>query len=320
MMIFAGIDIGGTKTAVVLADGQGGIIASARHLTNIESAEKSLDLTINHLRTLLAENNFSPADIKVIGISAAGPMCSKRGIILKNRKMPGWAEFPVRDFLSETFGCPAHMENDANAAGWAEFLFGAQKGKDLIYLTMSTGIGAGIICNGTLLTGQNDMAGEVGHICLEPDGIPCLCGKKGCWQAYCGGKPFADRLRAEIIQKNISTQILVEAENQPEKISMHEICAAVRKRDAYAVERWDEFIERMAQGTGTLIQCFNPQAIVLGTIAIAAGDLFIPQMIDRLPKYAWECAHSGSCIIEASRLKNIGELSAIATALCKTHN
>ncbi len=314
-MILAGIDIGGTKTAVVLSDEQGRILASARHATDLNDPHASMDQSVRLLRGLLSEQKISPKEIRAIGISAAGPMCSRRGVILETQKMPGWANVPVRDRFAEEFSCPAYMENDANAAGWAEFLFGGHRGKDLIYLTMSTGIGAGIVVNGTLLTGQTDLAGEVGHICLVPDGIPCLCGRRGCWQAYCGGKPLADRLRAEITGRQISTAILSEAGNDPAMISMKSICAAVRKKDPYAAEKWDEFIERMAQGVGTLIQCFNPQAVVLGTIAIADGDLFIPQMAERLSKYAWPSAYREICPIDPSCLKNIGELSAVAAGL-----
>ncbi len=241
-------------------------------------------------------------------------MCSKRRMILKTPNLKGWDHFKIGDFIEEKFNRPVFMQNDANGAGLAEYLFGACKGKDLIYLTMSTGIGAGIVLNGKVLSGTNDLGGEVGHMTLDLNGPLCGCGKTGCWESYCGGKNLADQLRADIVANNIQTAILDEAGGDPEKISMQQIRAAIRAGDAYACEKWDVFIEKMAHAVGILLQTFNPEAIIMGTLAIHGGDTFIPQMIERIPKYAWKDALD-VCRIEASELKNIGELSALAVAL-----
>jgi glucokinase len=184
----------------------------------------------------------------------------------------------------------------------------------LIYLTMSTGIGAGIISNGQLIAGTNDLGGEVGHMTLDLNGPRCGCGKTGCWEAYCGGKNFADQVRADIAA-GVQTSILKEAGGDPAKIGMQEVRAAIRSGDPYACKKWDCFIEKMAQAVSILLQTLNPQAIVMGTLAIHGGDLFIPQMMERLPKYAWKGVLEACSRIEASTLKNIGELSAIAIAL-----
>jgi len=313
-MNLLGIDIGGTKIAVCVGDEEGNIHLDQRFPTNAHDPRSTLTRAVEVAEELLDKAGLMIERIDAVGISSPGPMCSKRRLIMESPNLQGWDYFKIGDFIEEKLNRPTFMQNDANGAGQAEYLFGAQKGKDLIYLTMSTGIGAGVVVNGEVLSGYNDMGGEVGHIILDPGGPRCGCGKNGCWEAYCGGKNFADRVRSELAGQSIQTAILHEAGGLLENISMKEICAAVRAGDAYAVEKWDVFIEKMAHAVGSLLQCFNPEAIVMGTIAIYDADLFIPQMIERIPKYAWKDLLK-VCQIEPSKLKNIGELSALAVAL-----
>lgn len=313
-MNLLGIDIGGTKMALSIGNERGEILVDQRFPTNMENPRETLNRAVEIAEELILKAGLTVEQIDAIGISSPGPMCSKRRMILESPNMKGWNHFKIGDFIEEKFKRPTFMQNDANGAGLAEYLFGAQKGKDLIYLTMSTGIGAGIVINGKVLSGTNDLGGEVGHMTLDLNGPLCGCGKTGCWEAYCGGKNFSDQVRADIIAYNIQTSILTEAGGDPEKIRMQEIRAAIRAGDAYACKKWDVFIEKMAHAVGILLQIFNPEVIIMGTIAIHGGDTFIPQMIERLPKYAWKnCIEV--CRIEASVLKNIGELSAIAIAL-----
>lgn len=313
-MNLLGIDIGGTKIAVCVGDENGNVQVDQRFPTDAHNPQPTLEKAVAVAEELIEKAGFAIEQIDAVGVTSPGPMCSRRRMILKTPNMKGWEYFKIGDFVEEKFNRPVFMQNDANGAGLAEYLFGAQKGKDLIYLTMSTGIGAGIVVNGEILHGANDLGGEVGHMTLDLNGPLCGCGKTGCWEAYCGGKKFADRLRTDIVTNNIQTAILDEAGGDPEEINVQAVRAALRAGDAYACEKWDTFIEKMAHAVGILLQNFNPQAIVMGTLAIYGGDTFIPQMIERLPKYAWEDTFA-DCAIEASALKNIGELSALAIAL-----
>jgi glucokinase len=312
-MNLLGIDIGGTKMALSIGNERGEILADQRFPTDTANPQATLNQAVRVAEELIAKAGLTVEKIAAIGISSPGPMCSKRRMILTTPNMKGWDHFKIGDFVESHFKRPTFMQNDANGAGLAEYLFGACKGKDLIYLTMSTGIGAGVVIDGKVLSGTNDLGGEVGHMTLDPNGPLCGCGKTGCWEAYCGGKNFADQVRADIAA-GIQTSILKEAGGDPAKIGMQEVRAAIRSGDAYACKKWDVFIEKMAHAVGNLLQAFNPEAIVMGTLAIHGGDLFIPQMMERLPKYAWKGAMD-VCRIEASALKNIGELSAIAIAI-----
>jgi len=313
-MNFLGVDIGGTKMALSIGNERGEIRVDQRFLTDAGSAQKTLEQALKVADGLIAEAGLRVEQIDAIGISSPGPMCSRRRMILETPNLKGWNQFKVGDFFENHFKRPVFMQNDANGAGLAEYMFGACKGLDLVYLTMSTGIGAGIVINGRVLAGTNDLGGEVGHNTLDLSGPRCGCGKTGCWEAYCGGKNFADQIRAEITAQAVKTSILDFAGGDPARISMKEICAAVRGGDAYACCKWDVFIEKTAQAVGILLQTLNPQAVVMGTIAMHAGDLFLPQMMERLPKYAWQSCID-VCRIEASVLTNIGELSAIAIAI-----
>lgn len=313
-MNLLGIDIGGTKIALSIGNEKGEVRVGERFPTDAADPEATLTRAVDIAEKLVLQAGLTVDQIDTIGISSPGPMCSKRRMILQTPNMKGWDQFKVGDFIEKRLKRPTFMQNDANGAGLAEYLFGAQKGKDLVYLTMSTGIGAGIVINGEVLSGTNDLGGEVGHMTLDLNGPQCGCGKYGCWEAFCGGKNFADQLRAEIAASGLQTRILDEAGGELDKISMKEICAAVHAGDEYACRKWDVFIEKMAHAVGILIQTLNPEAIVMGTIAIYDGELFLPQMKERLTRYAWKSGIE-VCRIEASVLKNIGELSALAVAL-----
>lgn len=311
-MNILGIDMGGTKVAIAIGRETGELLGCQRIPMNPWNADSVLSEIAAVANTLIAQTAGS---IDAVGITAPGPMCSKRQMILEAPNLPGWNGCRVGEYFKSVFNCPIFMQNDANGASLAEYLFGAQKGNDLIYLTMSTGIGGGIICNGQLVAGTSDLAGEVGHLTLVPGGRACACGRAGCWEAYCGGKAFAEYIQTELRENHhIETPLLGSVGGNLGAISMKEICDAVRAGDAYALTHWNEFVDHMAHALGILIQTVNPEAIVMGTIAIHAGDLFIPELTRRLAEYAWSDGRN-VCTIEPSMLTHIGELAAIAVGI-----
>ena len=243
-------------------------------------------------------------------------MSVRRGMMLAPPNMPGWVNVPVKKMVGDALGLPTYINNDANACVDAEFLFGSCKGTpNMVYLTMSTGIGAGMIVNGEIVQGVSDMGGEVGHHVLDIHGPSCPCGQRGCFEIYCGGLNVANRLRERIAREKPLTAILDEAGGDPAKIDFKCLVAAVRKRDALALEAWDEYIERLAQGFGTIMMMVNPEVIILGTIAIHAGDLIIEPVRQRLHKYAWNHCTEPCRIIASALDTTIGDLSAIAVAV-----
>ena len=189
-----GFDIGGTKCAVILgndvqSDDVSEIIADKRAFPT--AAERGWRAVVADLHAagdaLLKENGLTNADIKAAGVSCGGPLDSRRGLILSPPNLPDWDGVPITSLISGHFGCPAAVQNDANACAVAEWKFGAGKGlSNMIFLTCGTGMGAGLILDGKLYTGANDMAGEVGHIRLAEDG-PVGYGKPGSFEGFCSG-------------------------------------------------------------------------------------------------------------------------------------
>ncbi len=314
-MYILGVDIGGTKTNVCLATLDGKILLQKRFST---SPEEGFEVELENIESIfqaqLKEKDLCLDDIEAIGISCPGPINSKKGLIVNPPNLKGWENTPIVEEFTKRFKRPTFLNNDANAAALAEYHFGARKGvKNLIYLTASTGMGAGIIEDGKLIQGATDTAGEVGHYVLDIDGPMCACGQKGCFEVYCGGLAVAQRAQEEIRQKNIKT-CMTDSGLAIDEIDMEVIIAAAKNKDSFALKIWDEFVERLAQGIGTVIMTLNPEAIILGTIAIHAKEFLMEPLLKELKGKAWSEARD-ACIIEPSALEGkISALSAIAVA------
>jgi len=312
-----GIDIGGTKISACVGDEKGKVQISQRiHTQPLQGSQKGIPAIFNLIREVLQDAKVSLKDIQALGISSPGPIDSKAGMMLNPPNLKGWENTELVRLFAEEFKIPVFMNNDANAAGLAEYEFGHLKGTpNLIYLTNSTGMGGGVIIDGKLLQGISDTAGEVGHYCLDIHGPPCPCGLHGCFEVYCGGASLAKTIRERIKKEKISTDILKEAGGNIDNIDIIHLIEALKKKDAFAISIWGDFIERLAQGIGVILMCFNPDAIILGTIAIHAQDLLIKPLLKTLPKYAWKQPIQ-ACTIEPSILGDqISELSALAVAI-----
>jgi glucokinase len=316
-VMLLGIDIGGTKTSVCIGDRDGRIAAARRISTRADDGPaRTLARAADLTGQLLQEHGVPLASVDAVGLSVPGPVSVPRGLMLAPPNMPGWIDVPVAAFFRERLKRPLYMNNDANACVLAEFLFGEFKGApDLVYLTMSTGLGGGIMANGRLVQGATDTAGEVGHHVLDIHGPPCPCGQRGCWELYCGGRNVARRIQERLARDTAPSRLRTLAGDRPDQLDFKMFVEAVREDDPLAREMWDEYVERLAQGIGTVIMFLNPRAIVLGTIAIHAGDLILPALARALPRYAWAPGLQ-SCAIRPSALgKHIGDLSALALAI-----
>jgi glucokinase len=315
-MNFIGIDIGGTKTAVCTGDENGHIAASERIPTD---SKEPMDLYYERLASLcngvLNRASLSPADITAVGISAPGPLDVKKGILIAPPNNPGWHNVPIVEAMSERLQKPVFLNHDAKSCALAEFYFGGHGVQNLLYLTCSTGMGGGIIANGRIVQGITDAGGEVGHHVIQRDGLPCGCGKRGCWEAYVGGWNVANQVREKIRSGRIPTAILQKAGGDPDRIDFKTITDAAREDDPFAVEVCEEFTDRMAQGIGNLIMILNPELVVLGTFAIREGEFLMKPLREKLGRYVWKWPLE-ACRITPSRLgSRIGDLAALAVAI-----
>ena len=281
-----GIDIGGTKTAIALGDAEGRILARSRRPTDpTDRPIEDLARMAADAKALAAEHDVAWADVGRRGLSLPGPLDASGGRVLHPPNLPGWGDVPVQEILEAELGGPVHVENDANAAALAEWRFGAGRGcDDLAYLTMSTGIGCGLILGGRLHAGFGHFAGEVGHAPVEWPGEVCACGLRGCLEAYAGGAAWQRRLRREAPEEGD----LARRAGGREHIRPEHAVEAAREGDAFAREEIDRLTDYLARAIVSLHFTVAPERVVLGTIAVAAGEaLFLAPLREKVAARCW---------------------------------
>jgi len=315
-MNLLGIDIGGTKTSVCVGTDDGKILAAARIASGgYESVQHYENNLADLCAAVIQKAGVPQSSLVAAGISAPGPLSVARGVLIAPPNNPAWRDLPIVEMVQRRLGVPAHLNNDGNAAALAEFEFGRYRGtRDLVYLTFSTGMGGGIIAEGRLVQGVNDNGGEVGHQVLDPTGPVCGCGQRGCWEAYVGGRRVAERLREKIKTGRLATT-MIEKAGSVEAITMKHLLAAATEGDPVAVAEWDAVMERLAQGIGGLIMVLNPRVILLGTIAIHAGEFALQPLREKLPKYCWPWPRQVCTVTTSTLGEGIGDYAALAVAV-----
>ena len=265
---------------------------------------------------LLAE----PASLAVgrlerIGVSVPGPFERETGLLLNPPNLPGWSRVPIGAVLAEAFGVEVRVENDANAAALAEWQLGAGRRytDSLAYLTMSTGVGGGLILAGRLHRGAWGGAGEIGHLPVAFPGIPCACGLSGCLEAYVGGNAWGDRLRRST---PADSEVLARAGGRREAIRPEHLVEAARTGDAFACEELSQWIDHLARGIASLVMLVEPEVIVLGTIAVAAGEaLCFEPLRERVAPRLWRPQAKRLAIVPAALGPDLPYRAGLAVAL-----
>jgi len=311
-----GVDVGGTKLATVLATPGGEIRHKVRLPTEAERGpEHGVAQLISMLRRNLQETGTDPADVIGIGVACGSPMDAERGIILGPPNLQSWNPVPIKAILESEFGIYTELENDANAGALAEWLSGAGRGlRNVVYMTMGTGIGGGLILDGRLYRGSNGNAGEVGHMRVVDRGGPrCGCGKRGCLEAYCSGPSIARRTREALADTGDSA--IVRLAGSVEAASAEHVFAAARQGDALALHLVDETAHYMGVGLANIIQALNPQAIVLGTIATQQGDFLLDRIRAVVRAETWPQMAKVVQILPSPLGDEVGDYAAISIIL-----
>lgn len=273
-----GFDIGGTKCAVVLGDMSGAPVDKVKFATKTGFDAVWPEL-IAATRELLAKNQLTVEDIVAVGVSCGGPLDAKRGVVMSPPNLPGWDNIPITEMIAGEFGCPAFLMNDANACALAEWRFGAGQGVDnMVFLTMGTGLGGGIVINREIYEGSSGMAGEFGHIRLRNHG-PVGYGKAGSFEGFCGGNGIADharRIAAEYPDREAVAEYL--QLTGTEDYSMRSLDLAQAKGNKFARHMFDLTGEMLGHGLAMIIDGFNPDRIVIGSIFERSEALLRPAM------------------------------------------
>lgn len=300
-----GIDIGGTKCAVVLGDGNGII-------KKIKFATTTCEQTLNNIISAVAEIGVGDA----IGISCGGPLDSKKGIIMSPPNLCDWDNVHITEMLSERFGIPAYLCNDANACALAEWKYGAGRGtKNMVFLTFGTGLGAGIILDGKLYGGTNGMAGEIGHIRLCEHG-PVGYGKKGSAEGFCSGNGIAQIGRTLTLEKLQMGQVLPYCKDISElgEINAKLLAEYADMGDEVAIEAYRISGEMLGRTLAVIVDILNPEAIVIGSIFARSEKLLRPSMEKTLRKESLSASLSVCSILPAMLGDSIGDYAALSVA------
>jgi len=312
-----GYDIGGTKIAVCVADSDGALLSHER----IPSAGMGDYANVKPEmiaagKRVVAAAGLQLSDMRGCGVCAPGPLDIANGLLLKSPNMV-WDRAPVREDLAQGLGIPTFLDNDANAGALAVWFYGAGKGlTDIVYLTMSTGVGGGVISGGQLMQGTTGVGGELGHIILDVGGPLCGCGQRGCLEAFCGGRNVELQLQAEL--KDCPEHAMMKlpgVQGDLNQLNYQALRDGVQQGIPLAMEMWDRVCFRLAQGIGICLIVFNPQIVVLGTLAYYSGDMLMEPVLRHLPRFAWSDMRT-PCRVEPAALgKRIGELAGASVAL-----
>jgi len=266
-----GVDIGGTKVAAGVVDEEGNVIEEVRRST----PTKDVTETENVISAVVAELR-SRHDVVAVGIGAAGWIASDRATVLFSPHL-AWRNEPLRDHLTERVGVPVTVENDANAAAWAEYRFGAAVGEPVVVcVTLGTGIGGGLVVAGTLFRGAYGVAPEWGHMCMVPGGRRCACGNRGCWEMYASGTALARDARELAEVSPVSAHRLLEmVHGDASKLTGHEVRMAAGEGDPGALEIFTSMGRRLGEGLADLAAVLDPSCMVIGGGVGEAGDLLL---------------------------------------------
>lgn len=313
-LLLLGVDIGGTKIQLSLGDETGKIHRRLRRATHAsDSAEADLRRIAEEVRHLVGAAGARGEGLAAVGASVPGPLDLDAGLLLHPPNLPTWDRAPVRDVLAQELGCPVFLENDANAAALAEWRFGAGRGfSHLVYLTMSTGVGGGLILGGRVHRGVSAGAGEVGHTLVEWDGELCGCGLRGCLEAYIGGACWRRRLR-EITPPSSRVAALA---GGAEKAGPEQVVEAARQGDEFALSEMRRFNQYLAGALVTLTFTLAPEIIVLGTIAVAAGEeLCFAPVREMVRARTWPSHSTGLRIVPAALGDQLADYAGLSVAI-----
>ena len=315
-----GLDIGGTKCAVLLAEVGGGIriLDKIRFDTHSELGfEQAYTRLCEAVEEILARNQTPLERVNAIGVSCGGPLDSRRGVVLCPPNLPGWLNVPLARMLMEKFGVPAFLQNDANACALVEWKLGAGRGtRDMIFLTMGTGMGGGVIAEGQLLRGCTDMGGEIGHLRLSEDG-PVGFGKAGSFEGWTSGGGIgrqAVELTRRLAAEGAPPAWMRDGRAESE-ISARLMAEYARRGDPDALALFEQVGTMLGRGLALLTDAFNPERIVIGSVFVRCEDLLRPAMEKALRAEAIPFALEGLTVVPAQTGEALGDLASIMVAL-----
>ena len=308
MSYTVGVDVGGTKIAAGLVDERGHVLARDR--TESPATDPA---EIVHTIGTLVQSLAGSHEVEAVGVCAAGFIDKQRAVVVFAPNL-AWRDEPLKERLQEELHLPVVVENDANAAAWGEFTFGAGEDvEDLLMLTIGTGVGGGVVIDGELVRGGFGMGGEVGHIQMVPGGVECGCGNLGCLESYGSGSALVRMTREHAVETPDAASTVVEmAGGDIEKISGPLVTEAARAGDAFAIARLAELGDWIGQGVATLAAVLDPNVVVIGGGVSEAGDLLLDPIRESFESHVTVRSHRPLLEVRQARLGNAGGMVGVA--------
>ncbi|MBN1288544.1 MAG: ROK family protein [Actinobacteria bacterium] len=308
-----GIDAGGTKIATAAVSTRGEILEQSELQTPAHDGDKM----VKTFRELVANETSrcrgKGLDIKAVGIAAAGYISRKDGVLIESPNI-AWRMVPLKMIAEEASGLPSFLDNDANGAAAGERFAGIAKGvDDFVYITLGTGVGGGVYTDGNLLRGNRGVAGELGHIIIDPNGPLCGCGRRGCLEALASGTAMG-RKGAELAKDNPDTILLEMAGGDPDMITGKLVTAAAEQGDETALRTIKTWSTYLAEGIVDFIHIFDPKIVVLGGGVSESGHLFIDQVRDSVIELGIRVLVEGIPILLSKLRNEAGVIGAAALA------
>jgi glucokinase len=313
--LILGIDLGGSKILTAVVDPQGEMLSSDESVTPAtEGREVVIRSIVDSAQSALQRAGVDISKISTVGIGAPGISNPEAGILFTSPNLPGWRNVLLRDIIQDSLGKKAFLINDANAAALGEFYFGAARGAhNFIYITLSTGIGAGIVIDDKIYTGAIGTAGEVGHMTIDDNGPICNCGNKGCWEVLASGTALAREAKRRI-QEGVKTSILKYVDGDLERLTAQVIHKAAEQGDKFAKELIGRTGYYVGVGLTNLINIFNPELIVIGGGLSNIGDMLLAPAFKTAGQRAYKEAFQAVRFVTAQLGRNSGVLGAAAFA------
>lgn len=315
-ILLLGVDLGGTKILTAVMDVEGRMLSRDHTITPTrQGPEVAVQSIVESAQRALDQAGVAVSSLTAVGIGAPGLVNPDTGMVLTSPHLPAWRNVRLRDMVQERMGREVFLINDANAAALGELHSGAARGvRNFIYITLSTGIGGGIVIDGKLYSGTIGAAGEVGHMTIDHQGPVCACGNRGCWETLASGTALA-RVAKQRIEAGVRTSILDCAGGDVASVTAEAVHSAARQGDSLALELIAQTGYYVGVGLANLIDIFNPELIVIGGGLSNIGDILLEPAFKVAGERAYREAFRAVRFASAGLGRDSGVVGAAAFAL-----
>jgi len=312
-----GVDLGGTKILTAVADRQGNVLSKVKVPTGAELGRQHvIDEVVRSVEVALNEAGLSVDKVAAVGVGAPGPLDPVTGLVFLAPNL-GWRKVPLGEILGGRLSLPVFVDNDANLAALGECVYGSGQGaENLVYITVSTGVGGGLILGGQIYHGFSGGAGEIGHLTLAEDGPLCNCGNYGCLEALASGTAIANRAAA-LVAAGRGLGILAEAGGDKHRVSARAVAAAAAKGDTEAVLIMRDAGRYLGMAVAGILNLLNPSVVVFGGGVAQSGAILWEAMLEATRRCALGPAWQGVSIVRAALGEEAGVRGALALAVSR---